>query len=396
MNLRNSLLCMIVLTLAACTAPQAPQNKMSDMKMMPADRLSDSEHLILTVPLGQRPALMAQANRIEERYGVSTVAEWPLNSIGAHCLVLSVPGDASAERLAAEMQGDASIRTAQSVRNFRTLGTSGYADNLAPLQHGLKQIRASEAHETVTGKNIRIAVVDTGIDFSHPDLASRKAASMDLVGPDNTIDAPPEIHGTAVAGVIAADAEDDKGIIGVAPDAKIIGLRACWQEQSAGAGRCNSFSLARAINVAITKNADIINMSLGGPYDPLLAELVEKAHERGVTIIAAKEEEQDAYFPASMPGVVAVRSSSGSDGSLVAPGTDIISTAPDEGYDYFSGASVSAAHASGVAALLLERVPNLGPRDLNRALASGAPKPRALDACSAISSVNSDSGSACN
>lgn len=392
------LLCCLSLVVTGIAAPNASAQ---EMRMMPAEALTDTGFLILTMPQARGTALMAASRGIEARYGVQTVAEWPLNTIGAHCLILRIPDGVSAQSLVDQMAQDTAIRTAQRMRDFRTLARTTYADNLFKLQHGLRQIRAPQAHRTATGKNVRIAVIDTGIDFTHPDLVGCKASNKDFVGADPKAPPPPEEHGTVITGVIAADGKHSRGIVGVAPEASIIGLRACWQEPGGG-GRCNSFSLARALDAALLQNADVINMSLGGPHDPLLAELIETAQKRGVTIVAAKAQTNGVSFPASMPGVVAVGASlSPGDGGIVAPGTDIISTVPKGGYGFFSGASVSAAHASGVAALLLEAKPNLGSDKLRQALGGGAdsnaaqPASRNLDACRAIAAVAENKQPAC-
>lgn len=386
------LLCALLVLITACAGPQAgspPAAK--DMRLTPANAIGQADHLILTVPQGARPALMAESRRIEDQYGVTTVAEWPLNSIGVHCLVLRAGTGAQAQALAEAMDNDPGIRTAQVVREFRTLASTAYSDDLFSLQRGLHEIRAPEAHRAATGKDVKIAIIDTGIDFDHPDLASRKAASVDMVGTTPGATAPPEQHGTAIAGVIAADGQNSRGIVGVAPDAKILGFRACWQPPGSSTGRCNSFSIARAVNAAILKKADVINMSLGGPFDPLVADLIESAQRKGATVVAAREQAPDAYFPASMPGVVAVWSSaSRSDRGVMAPGVDIISTTVQEGYDFFSGASVSAAHATGVAALMIEKKPGLDTDSLTRALMRSGKAPSGqggLDACSAIAAV---------
>ncbi|MEM1399860.1 MAG: S8 family serine peptidase, partial [Pseudomonadota bacterium] len=252
------------------------------------------------------------------------------------------------------------------------------------------EIKAPQAHLRATGKGIRIAVIDTKIDFSHPDLASRKEQSRNLV--DRAGDeASAEEHGTAIAGVIAADGSNGQGIVGVAPDARLIGLRGCWHDQAEGGGRCNSFSLARALNLAILSEVDIVNMSLAGPFDPLISDLIETALQRGITLVAAEATDAAASFPASQEGVISVQiPSARSDADLVAPGTDIISTALDGDFDFFSGSSVAAAHVTGVAALLLEERPGLWPEELRQAIRQFAGDGTAveeLDACSAVAAV---------
>lgn len=224
-----------------------------------------------------------------------------------------------------------------------------------------------------------IAVVDSAIDASHPDLSGRLAPLKDFVG-DGQVSAA-EDHGTAIAGIIAADVANGTGIVGIAPTAKLTSLRACWQAQHAP-GECNSFSLARALNFALLNDFDIINLSLGGPPDPLLRELIQTAIKKNIVVVAAWGEEESATFPASVPGVITAGGPT--EISIPAPSVDVISTAPHNNYRYFSGSSVAAAHVSGISALLLALRPDLATDELHRALTAsvrlldGAPM---VDAC---------------
>jgi subtilisin family serine protease len=164
----------------------------------------------------------------------------------------------------------------------------------------------------------------------------------------------------------------------------VLALKACWQ-QSPGSqhGVCNSYTLAKAVDFAITERAQVINFSLAGPDDPLLARLIAKAIERGITVVAAHADAQGRGFPASLDGVIGVFATDPNGGlrgtppaksrpALAAPGVDVISTAPRNSYDFFSGSSLAAAQVSGVVALLLERDPRLAPREMERLVRSTA------------------------
>ena len=209
---------------------------------------------------------------------------------------------------------------------------------------------------------------------------------------------PPERHGTALAGVMAAERGNGQGIAGVAPNAMLLGLRACW-EQPGGADRglCNSFTLARALHFAVVARPGVLNLSLQGPEDPLLSRLLLRAIADGTTVVAAYDSRRPGRFPASLPGVIAVAEPTAAGlnpppGLLRAPGVDILSTAPGGGYAYVSGSSIAAAHVSGAAALLLEIAPHAGPARIASLLRStarldegddGAAGP-SLDACRAV------------
>ena len=242
----------------------------------------------------------------------------------------------------------------------------GFDDPYHHLQHGSAAMRTGAAQRWATGRGVRIAVIDTGVEIDHPDLTGR------IVGARNFVDRgevtfTSDRHGTSVAGVIAAVANNGEGIVGVAPDAGILALKACWPVAgSAAAARCDSYTLALAIDFAIQEEVEILNMSLAGPEDPLLALLVGKAIERGIVVVAARDDRASGAgaFPASLEGVISIglpKDPAGGSGALVAPGTDVLTTVPRHSYDFLSGSSFAAAHASGVVALLLERNRALAP-----------------------------------
>ena len=154
------------------------------------------------------------------------------------------------------------------------------------------------------------------------------------------------------------------GIVGVAPAARLQIYKACQptQPQSLEA-QCNSFTLALALEAAIEAHAQIVNLSLGGPADPLLAQLISFGQHRGMIFVGAVPEDGRLDgFPLGIPGVIAVDESGrpgASSAVLYAPGRDIISLAPAGRYDFASGSSFAAAHVTGAIALLRARAPGL-------------------------------------
>ena len=194
-----------------------------------------------------------------------------------------------------------------------------------------------------------------------------------------------EPHGTAVAGIIASIAGNGVGIVGIAPGVEVLALRACWRDGAEdAAARCSSFTLARAISAAIKLRAQVLNLSLTGPPDPLVSRLLVEAQDRGLVVVAAADRRArpSTGFPASLPGVisVAVQSPTADDAfhrtpALVgAPGVDVLTTVPHGRFDFISGSSMAAAHVSGVAALLLERDRTLTSERILELL-QGAPAP---------------------
>jgi subtilisin family serine protease len=198
--------------------------------------------------------------------------------------------------------------------------------------------------------------------------------------------------------VIAASADNGVGIIGVAPEAEILAVKACWTTaRDRSLASCDSYTLAQGLDFAIEQGARVINLSLTGPRDPLLARLVAAALGRGIPVIAAAGGSNPG-FPASEDGVLAVGTAPtdslpGAPGpALTAPGVDILTTVPREGYDFLSGSSLAAAHVSGVAALLLEREPELQPAALaslleRTAQPSNPHGAQVVDACAALAEL---------
>lgn len=125
-----------------------------------------------------------------------------------------------------------------------------------------------------------VSVIDAGIDARHPDLQGQLLDNRNYAAPDAA-----EIHGTAVAGIIAALANNGQGIVGIAPNAKLIGLKARWPTEANGADAvCDSLSLAQALNTAIQLRPRILNLSLTGPADPLLTTaLDDRGGPAGIT-----------------------------------------------------------------------------------------------------------------
>ena len=168
-----------------------------------------------------------------------------------------------------------------------------------------------QAHRLSQGAAVRIAVIDTGVDYRHPDLRGRVIARLDFVG-RRSDDFTADRHGTQVAGVIAATADGGQGVLGIAPESRLIVLKACWPlQQDAAEAACDSFTLAQALEAAIAAHADVVNLSLAGPPDPLLARLIEYGMRQGIIYVGAVAPPTSRLthsFPVAIPGVLAVQS----------------------------------------------------------------------------------------
>ncbi|HEY6451442.1 MAG TPA: S8 family serine peptidase [Steroidobacteraceae bacterium] len=244
----------------------------------------------------------------------------------------------------------------QPLQNFETAtAPASYNDPYASLQRNVQQMAIDEAHALTRGAGVRVAVIDTGVDLDHPDLPPH-AVTGNFVDQDRRA-FDEDAHGTAVAGIIAAVPNNGIGIVGVAPDVQLLLYKACWHAAESGIQAvCNTFTLAQALAAAIDARADIINLSLAGPSDPLLTRLVRRAVQSGTIVVGAVPPDglrND--FPANIPAVIAVDSieNDNTDASILrAPGRDVISLAPEGHYDFYSGSSLATAEVSGLVALL--------------------------------------------
>jgi subtilisin family serine protease len=276
------------------------------------------------------------------------------------------PADVQAGALLSALARDPRVAWAQPVNLFHGMGPAhSLVDPLYPVQPNGKYWHSAELHRISTGRGVRVALVDSGVDVQHPDLAQQVDVRENFVSDG---DPPPEPHGTAVAGIIAARSGNGLGIAGMAPDAKLMALRACWEVGGQGA-RCSSFTVAKALNFAISHDARVINLSLAGPADRLLQTLVETAAMRGATVVGASDAAQPGGFPASSPTVLAVgMQMQGRPGSrakaLLAPGADIPTCLPGARWGFVSGVSYAVAHVSGLMALLAQLLPHASPEEL--------------------------------
>lgn len=312
---------------------------------------------------GRLPPLYARfIAQLYRDHGLQRIADWPLTSIGVRCLVFSHDDEIS-QTLLDNLRAHQFVETAQPINYFNTSAAAAqYNDPYFELQSGHSQLLISATHSWSTGKGVTIAVIDTGIDTTHPDLRDRVSGIHNFVDRSSSRFRA-DVHGTAVAGVIAANANNSIGIVGVAPDASIMGLKACEQTgANARSATCNSFTLAKAIDFAIDQRADVINLSLAGPRDALLERLVARAVERGAVVVGAAGRDDGFPFPASAPDVISVASELASDdkrAALRAPGNQVVATVPGSEYDFFSGSSFSTAYVSGVVALIRQRKPHI-------------------------------------
>jgi subtilisin family serine protease len=335
---------------------------------------------------------------LENDYGLREVSAWPIDPLHMHCAVLEVPRGVDRQTILAALAHDRRIKLAQPLQSFATR-TEDYNDPYVELQQGFKQMDVAAAHPWSRGAGVKVAIIDTGADTSHPDLRANIATAANFVDSDDR-QFQRDRHGTEIAGVIAAIANNHEGIVGVAPGARLLLYKACWQMQvDADAARCNSFTLARALVAAFDAHAQIINLSLAGPADPLLNDLIREGLHRGVLFVGAAPSDMSGGNAGLLqqPGVIEV-ATAGRGSALAsvvyAPGREILTLLPGGHYDFASGDSIATAQVSGVVALLLAKRSGLSAAETYRLLrdtstpagTAGGDGSR-VDACAAVVSL---------
>lgn len=234
-------------------------------------------------------------------------------------------------------------------------------------QWGMPAIAAEQAWKITMGTpEVVVAVLDTGIDLNHPDLAQNMVNGINIINP-GLLPQDDHGHGTHVAGIVAAVTNNGVGVAGVAGNCSLMPVKVL---DSDGGG--TDFGVAQGIQWAADNGARVINLSLGGPeYSKALEDAVKYARAKGSLIVAAagNEGSNKILYPAAFADAIAVGatdiddelayfSNYGNALDIVAPGVSIFSTVWDDSYDYMSGTSMSAPHVAGVAALVLSYNPD--------------------------------------
>ena len=243
----------------------------------------------------------------------------------------------------------------------------------------LAQLKISSAQKLVANKPITVAVIDQGVDTSHPDLSGRILGSYNVVNPASK--GAREFHGTHVAGIIAATKNNKLGAYGVNPNAKILSVNVFD-----GNPYTSDYTISEGILYAVQKGAKVINMSLGGTtYSQLLDDTIQYAVSKGVVVVAAAGNSgiNEYSYPASYDGVISVGATNserkltsfstyGPGVDVVAPGEFIYSTIYDPAigstYYYLSGTSMATPIVSGIASLLKTKHPSLSSYDVEQIL----------------------------
>lgn len=249
---------------------------------------------------------------------------------------------------------------------------------------------------TMGARTVKVAVVDTGIDSQHPDLAGQVVGGRDFVNNDSDPDDDMG-HGTHVAGTIAALTNNGVGVAGIAGGASLLAVKVLG---SNGSGTVAA--IADGINYAVQQGAKVINLSLGSPQSSTtLASAINSALAAGVTVVAAAGNDGTStpMYPAAIKGVIAVGATDSSDNrssfsnygswvTVAAPGSNILSTYPGGRYQAMNGTSMASPHVAGVAALVRSRHPDWSASQVKAAIETTGDPVRGFEGNLAIRRVN--------
>lgn len=241
------------------------------------------------------------------------------------------------------------------------------------LEWWLEDIGWEDNRTDLTGKNVKIAVIDSGVDIEHNDIKDSiekniKVSQLDETSMDNNS------HGTAVAAVITGKSINDNGVLGIATDSKIVSIDVTDDPE----GIVDENDLIEGITIAIDERVDIINISMGIENDSSrLHGIIKEAFNAGIIIVAAAGNfmESKLLYPAAYNEVICVGSKSKkgeiispkkiTDKSIIyLPGEYISSAAKGNTYNSFSGTSISTPILTGIISLMLENDPNASSKDI--------------------------------
>jgi hypothetical protein len=316
--------------------------------------------------------------------GLEVLYQEDVGLLGRKVLRLKLPAGATVRGIIAALEKKGAEFSAQPSYQFELVQNLAQAPAPADTnrkgdsaQYIVDKLGLAEVHQIATGKNVKVAVIDSEIDSNHPDLEGVIAGSYDALPSDDRTAHP---HGTGMAGAIGSH----KRLLGVAPGAQLLGVRAFGA--NTGGTQGTSMNIVKGLQWAVDQGAKVINMSFAGPKDPILQQAMKRLTDQGIILIAAAGNagpKSPPLFPAADKNVIGVSATDvddkvykganrGPQVAIAAPGVDILVPAPEGGYQLTTGTSVAAAHISGVVALMLERNKELKPAEVRAILSATA------------------------
>ena len=313
---------------------------------------------------------------VAQSHGLQVLERVDLLHLNRRLVRMRIPDGRTVTTVMAELQGDVRIDAPQA--NFYYRQQQADTASGLGLQYALVKLDVPRAESLAHGSGALIAVIDSGIDQTHPDLAG----CVTDVFAGSEADGAGDPHGTEISGIICAH-----GLVrGVAAEARLLDVRVFQPRRSDRPSIATTFDLVRGIDWALARHARILNMSFSGPRDPLLERSVGIATEGGAIIVAAAGNggaKAPFAYPAAYPGVIAVTATDVADHlyadanrgryiAIAAPGVDVLVSSGDHAHQLVSGTSYAAAYVSGIVALMVERNPSLSPGAARQALTTTA------------------------
>ena len=314
----------------------------------------------------------AQADALARRYGLRRIESRSFELIGATLGLFRVEGAKTVETASREFARDGSVRSVQPNMRYVLQDQNVAKSDGDPTKYPQVKLRLPQAHALADGANVTVAVIDSGVDLKHSEFAGV------MISPFDALDSKegPHAHGTGVAGAIVSHIR----LMGSAPAARILAIRAF---ATSGKGpQSSSYVLLKALDLAASHGAQIVNMSFAGPKDALIGRGLAALAARNIVAVAAAGNagpKSPPLYPAADANVIAVSATDAQDKlfaasnrgnyiAVAAPGVDVFLPAPDDKYQVTSGTSFSSAFVSGLAALVLQRNPALKPEEVRATL----------------------------
>lgn len=237
--------------------------------------------------------------------------------------------------------------------------------DMTVLQYAPRKLNALDARADGDGTGVTIGLIDTGVDLDQPGFGGADISAFDVLAGREVNDLG---HGTALAGLMLAN----RGFDGIAPGARLVAIRA-FDTGPDGAAVSGSYEIAAAIDMAVAKGVQVLNLSFAGPRDPLVLSVLDDAANSGIIFAAAAGNGGPRAAPA-YPGAhrdaIAVTATDIKDRlftganrgfyiTVAAPGVDVLSPVPGTTFEMLTGTSIATAHVSAIVALMLERNPSL-------------------------------------
>ncbi|MGH1351938.1 MAG: S8 family peptidase [Methyloligellaceae bacterium] len=337
-----------------------------------ADKRYRKKQVVIVIKQSRSSALHRS---IARKYGLRLIRGRYYSILKARVQVYRIPDRRSVGVVLAQLKRERRVSASQPnyIYSLTSDNEKGQSEELQ-YSHGSMKIR--QAHKHALGRKIKIAVIDTGLDRTHPEFNKALITQYNAVEPKRKYKG--HKHGTAIAGIMAAQND----VKGVAPSAHILDARAFFVSKKTGSPETDSMILVEALQWSYDKGAKIFNLSFEGPKDPVIEDAIQAIYEKGRIFVGAAGNggpKAKPAYPAAYKYVIATTAidkknnrykmaNRGPYVSVAAPGVRVMVLSTANSYSFQSGTSIASAHISGLVALMLERKPRLSGREISRIL----------------------------